>query len=614
MCRGFCLAVRPRPSPGPPRSGGVCRPVPPDVTGMRQFNAANLKDVAFAPRGIALFVAIMILVVPAAAASDRGLAKLSNDKDRTTTALGKKKVAPASRKKVTRRAVRATDSAVQVVGSSRTTISLKWLAVDGVTKYVVTRNGNVALTTRRTSAAIGSLDCGTTHKFKVDGVRKGILLTVGELFGSTLSCADASSSGVSTGSPTGGSSAPSGATADATAPSVPSGLGKSGSSATSVSIAWGASSDNVGVAGYGVYVNGASVGTQNSTSFTLGSLACSSSRTLAVDAVDAAGNRSARADISVATDACSSSPPSPSTVSCDAVASPGQGTAQSLLGRLSAGQTGCLRGGRYTASGSYVLDLTKSGVSLVSYPGERAILQGLVVNRRGANNVRLGSVSIEGQAGVSNSIQVYGADFVLEDSDVTNGWRGRSCLILGDSSVGAAVRPVIRGNRFHECGTPSNGNQDHAIYASSVSDGVITGNVFWNSAAYAVQLYPNAQNTVFSHNVIDGGGSVRGGVVIGGESGVPSSGNTVEFNVITYAATYNIESWWGGSVGSGNVARNNCVYGGGQGNIGSNVGFASQGNQTINPLFVNRSARDYRLQSSSGCLGVVGYDAAARVG
>ncbi len=286
-------------------------------------------------------------------------------------------------------------------------------------------------------------------------------------------------------------------------------------------------------------------------------------------------------------------------------------TPERLLKALRPGQTGCLRGGTYRQKASFILDVRKSNVTLTSYPREVAHLEGIVVIRRNARNVRLSNLRFEG-TGVSNSIQVYGADFVLEDSDVTNGWRGRSCLILGDSSVGAAVRPVIRGNRFHECGTPSNGNQDHAIYASSVSDGVITGNVFWNSAAYAVQLYPNAQNTVFSHNVIDGGGSVRGGVVIGGESGVPSSGNTVEFNVITYAATYNIESWWGGSVGSGNVARNNCVYGGGQGNIGSNVGFASQGNQTINPLFVNRSARDYRLQSSSGCLEIINPTSASR--
>src|SRR5262249_43523043 len=159
--------------------------------------------------------------------------------------------------------------------------------------------------------------------------------------------------------------------------------------------------------------------------------------------------------------------------------------------------------------------------------------------------------------GRSNTIQILGAaDVVIQDSDITNKWRGRSCLIIGDPSAPAAVRPVIRRDRFHECGSLANGNQDHAIYAASVVDGKITDNVFWNIAAYALQLYPNAQRTLFAHNVIDGGSpSVTGGVIFGGDAGDASSGNVVEHNVLADSTRYNIESWWGGAVGTGNVAR-----------------------------------------------------------
>ena len=299
---------------------------------------------------------------------------------------------------------------------------------------------------------------------------------------------------------------------------------------------------------------------------------------------------------------------------CSRTAWPGSGSAQALVARLSSGETGCLRGGSYSASGPYVLDFSKPGVSVVSYPGERAVLNGIVVARSGASKVRLADVSIDGD-GSQNTIQVYAADFTLEDSDVTNSWRGRSCLMLGDTSAGAAVRPVIRGNRFHECGAKANGNKDHAIYANQVTGGLITENVFWNSAAYAIQLYPNAQNTVFSHNVVDGGGSVRGGVIFGSESsGTPSSGNTVENNIITYAATYNLESYWGGTPGSGNSARSNCLYAGGAGNIGSTEGYSSQNNTSADPQFQNRAAHDYRLKPGSDCLAVVGFDTAARNG
>jgi Right handed beta helix region len=249
----------------------------------------------------------------------------------------------------------------------------------------------------------------------------------------------------------------------------------------------------------------------------------------------------------------------------------------------------------------------------MSYPGEHAVLRGIVVNRSGANNNRLADVTIEGD-GSQNTIQVYGADFTLQGSDITNAWRGRSCLMLGDPSAGTAVRPVIRGNRFHECGSKSNGNLDHGIYANIVDRGLITENIFWNSAGYAIQLYPSAQNTVFSHNVVDGGGSTaRGGVILGGESSSPSSGNTIEYNVIAYAINYNLESYWGGAAGSNNIARSNCLYGAGEEDVDATRGGLSlSGNVVRDPLFVDRSAHDLRLGKSSECRDIVRYDVLER--
>ena len=98
---------------------------------------------------------------------------------------------------------------------------------------------------------------------------------------------------------------------DPVAPTVPSGLAASGKTRNSITLMWSASSDNVGVAGYGRYRNGSLVSSGAETSYTFSGLACGTGYTLAVDAYDGAGNSSARASISASTSSCSSPPPPP---------------------------------------------------------------------------------------------------------------------------------------------------------------------------------------------------------------------------------------------------------------------------------------------------------------
>ena len=83
--------------------------------------------------------------------------------------------------------------------------------------------------------------------------------------------------------------------ADTQAPTRPAGWARPARPATSITVAWTASTDNVGVTGYGLYRNGASTGTTTVHELDLQRLTCGTSYTLAVDAFDAAGNRSAEA-------------------------------------------------------------------------------------------------------------------------------------------------------------------------------------------------------------------------------------------------------------------------------------------------------------------------------
>jgi glucose/arabinose dehydrogenase len=95
-------------------------------------------------------------------------------------------------------------------------------------------------------------------------------------------------------------------------PTAPSNLHVTSSTTTSVGLAWTASMDNVGVVGYHVDVNGVRVWTTNGTSYTHLGLSCGTTYTVAVEAFDAAGNLSAKAQLSTATTPC---PPPPSSIS-----------------------------------------------------------------------------------------------------------------------------------------------------------------------------------------------------------------------------------------------------------------------------------------------------------
>jgi hypothetical protein len=306
----------------------------------------------------------------------------------------------------------------------------------------------------------------------------------------------------------------------------------------------------------------------------------------------------------------------PSARACDKFAAPNgsdgnRGTLRSpfrtperLVRSLAPGRTGCLRRGVYRTE---LLNVERGGrggapIRLQSFPGERARLVGIVQVRHGANHVVFSRLTFEG-TGDANTIKIYARGVVVQRSNITNAWRGGSCMILGSDEVGTAVRTVVRRNRFHECGDPDSGNQDHSIYAANLQGGRIVGNRFWNHTAYAIHLYPNADRNLVARNVIDGGPpSIRGGILLASEDQWSSSGNVIARNVIAYATQWNFSTNWNGPTGTGNVFRHNCVWAGREGNIETDDGgVRAYGNRIANPRFVNRAARDYRLQAASRC-------------
>lgn len=91
---------------------------------------------------------------------------------------------------------------------------------------------------------------------------------------------------------------------DTTPPIAPPSLHVSDARLRRVTVSWGVSRDNIGVAGYRVYKDDMPVGDVTATHFTILGLACSHTYAIGVAAVDSAGNRSPKSTVQAATKRC----------------------------------------------------------------------------------------------------------------------------------------------------------------------------------------------------------------------------------------------------------------------------------------------------------------------
>jgi chitodextrinase len=200
----------------------------------------------------------------------------------------------------------APPTGLAVSAATPTSITFGWAAATdnvGVTGYEVFRNGTSLQTMSQRTATVSGLACGTAYTLGVEARdAAGNRSTRAAVLASTGACADTQ------------------------APTAPSGPVSTSRSQNSIALAWTGSTDNVGVVGYGLYRGGTRVGTSVGTTGVFSGLACNTNYSLAVDAYDAAGNRSATSGVLlVSTTACpDTAPPSaPTGLSASAVSQNG---------------------------------------------------------------------------------------------------------------------------------------------------------------------------------------------------------------------------------------------------------------------------------------------------
>lgn len=165
--------------------------------------------------------------------------------------------------------------------TTQTTTDLSWNASSdnvGVTEYEILVDGSVIGFVTGTSANITGLAAGTTY-----------------LMGVRAKDAAGNVSGTATVNVT-TLSAP-----DTEAPTVPTNLTASNTTQTTTELSWTASTDNVGVTGYDVYVDGQLNGSTTNTTYNVSGLSANTTYNMSVRAKDEAGNISGSSSINVTT-------------------------------------------------------------------------------------------------------------------------------------------------------------------------------------------------------------------------------------------------------------------------------------------------------------------------
>jgi chitodextrinase len=488
-----------------------------------------------------------------------------------------------------------------VSSQSPTSLTLSWAASTddvGVTGYDVYLGGTLVTVTTSTSYAFSGLTCATSYALSVDAYdAAGNKSTQASLSASTAACGDTSP------------------------PSAPTGLAVSGQSTTSLTLGWTASSDNVGVTGYHVYLGGVLITTTTGTSYAFSGLTCATSYTLAVDAYDAAGNESNQASLSSTTAACSTtvgtSLPSSlaastgttyyvSTTGSDA--NPGTyalpwRTIQKALNTLQAGQTAVVMGGTYAGNLVFSRSGTASApITVTANPGDTVVLHAASASGDGVDwyplqitgsYFRLRGFVIENGFGTSDA-NVYlwgGANHVeLSGNEIRY---GQDQGIFADNTTSYLY---LLDNKIHDNGWNhlSTQHQSHGIYIEGGNDLIANNQVYNHPYGFGMQIYPANHDSVVVDNTVAASG--HSSIVVGGSGGVY---NLTIRNNILYGGDYGIDH---DTCPTGAVTiDHNLIYAYNVASVrgGCSNENTSAGNILADPMFANYANRDLHILSGS---------------
>jgi chitodextrinase len=411
----------------------------------------------------------------------------------------------------------STPTGLTVFSVTQSTVLVDWDAStdrSGVTGYEALANGVLAQT-EETRYTVERLACGT---------RVDVSVRAFDAAGNRSSWATVSAS----------TAACSGPPPDTTPPSAPAVLRTSNVAGTSLTLSWTAANDNLGVTSYAVYVDGVNVSSVTPNSASVTGLTCGSSYGLGVEAVDAAGNRSTRAQLAASTAACSTPPPPPEPPPTLGSAlpprlpeatgkvfyvspsgndgSPGTQaqpwrTIQKAASTLTAGQRALVVAGTYQENVFVTRDLRGPEPATIEAldPTNRPVLNYLRIHNDGAAPAsywRLRNLVVDGSlvggqedgikitgnatASVPHHVELYG----LEVRNVDSGHaKPQGLSIQGGVAATVPYQLHIYNTLIHHIGGPNAiQNQTQSFYAGKCANSVFANNVSRDSRGWGFRL------------------------------------------------------------------------------------------------------------------------------
>jgi len=207
--------------------------------------------------------------------------------------------------------------------------------------------------------------------------------------------------------------------------------------------------------------------------------------------------------------------------------------------------------------------------------------------------VRFQGVVLEGATGPSTAnVYAWGSAHDIELSNCEDRNSQRQGFFSDDTT--ASIQ--IIGCFIHDNGGSGPSARDHNIYLEGRHHLIANSLIADAPNGFDIQIYPSSDGAIVTENTIVG--ASLDGIILGSDGQTTTNNLTIVDNVIAFNGRNGIGTYWGGAVGTGNLAIDNVVWGNSAEQL-TGTGITYTANAIADPRFVDRANGNFHLQDGS---------------